>query len=163
MLQVKSMPRSNRSAGIIAFRHLAGHMEILLIHHGGPFWAKRDAGSRSIPKGLHDDGEDALVAAKREFEEETGFVPFGAFIELGAFEQPSRKIISVWAVENDFNLSAFRSNTFSLNGLRNLAAYKNSPRRIEPSGSVLKKLSTRSRRGKFRSLMLWSNGSNDPH
>jgi predicted NUDIX family NTP pyrophosphohydrolase len=86
----------------------------LLIHPGGPFWAKKDAGRWSIPKGLYQKGEDALVAAKRVFGEATGFVPVGPFIELGAFRQPSRKVISVWAVENDFDLIAFRSNMFSM-------------------------------------------------
>ena len=96
------MLRTNRSAGIIAFRRAAANIELLLIHPGGPFWAKKDAGSWSIPKGLYLDGEDALVAAKREFGEETGFVPVGRFIGLGTFRQPSGKVISVWAVENDF-------------------------------------------------------------
>ena len=108
------MPRTNRSAGIVAFRRAAATIELLLIHPGGPFWAKKDAGSWSIPKGLYQDGEEALAAAKREFAEETGLVPVGPFIELGAFRQPSRKVISVWAVENDFDLVAFRSNMFSM-------------------------------------------------
>jgi predicted NUDIX family NTP pyrophosphohydrolase len=108
------MPRTNQSAGIIAFRRAAANFELLLIHPGGPFWAKKDAGSWSIPKGLHLEGEDALVAAKREFGEETGFVPVGRFIGLGTFRQPSRKVISVWAVENDFDLAAFHSNMFSM-------------------------------------------------
>jgi len=108
------MPRTNRSAGIVAFRRAAATIELLLIHPGGPFWAKKDAGSWSIPKGLYQDGEDALVAAKREFAEETGFVPVGPFIELGAFRQPSGKTISAWAIENDFDVSAFKSNTFSM-------------------------------------------------
>jgi predicted NUDIX family NTP pyrophosphohydrolase len=96
------MPRTNRSAGIIAFRRAAANIELLLIHPGGPFWAKKDAGSWSIPKGLYQDGEEALVAAKREFGEETGFVPVGPFIELGAFRQPSRKVISVWGRRERF-------------------------------------------------------------
>ena len=59
------MPKTNRSAGIVAFRRAAANIELLLIHPGGPFWAKKDAGSWSIPKGLYQDGEEALVAAKR--------------------------------------------------------------------------------------------------
>ena len=78
------MLRTNRSAGIIAFRRAAATIELLLIHPGGPFWANKDAGSWSIPKGLYQDGEEALAAAKREFAEETGLVPVGPFIELGA-------------------------------------------------------------------------------
>jgi predicted NUDIX family NTP pyrophosphohydrolase len=77
--------RSNKSAGILAFRSRHGSLEVLLVHPGGPFWAKKNTGSWSIPKGLYTDGEDALIAAKREFEEETGFKPIGNFIELGAF------------------------------------------------------------------------------
>jgi predicted NUDIX family NTP pyrophosphohydrolase len=87
---------------------------MLLIHPGGPFWAKKDAGSWSIPKGLYIDDEDSLLAAKREFEEETGFKPTGEFLGLGAFKQPSGKTISVWAIENDFEIGAFTSNTFSM-------------------------------------------------
>ena len=106
--------KPRRSAGILAFRLGEGALEVLLIHPGGPFWAKKDAGSWSIPKGLYTDDEDALVAAKREFEEETGLKPVGDFIELGAFRQPSGKTISAWAIENDFDVSAFKSNTFSM-------------------------------------------------
>jgi predicted NUDIX family NTP pyrophosphohydrolase len=91
-----------------------GALEVLLIHPGGPFWAKKDAGSWSIPKGLYAEDEDALVAAKREFEEETGLKPVGDFIELGAFRQLSGKTISAWAIENDFDISALKSNTFSM-------------------------------------------------
>src|SRR3981189_1325279 len=100
------MPKANRSAGIIAFRRAAANIELLLIHPGGPFWAKKDAGSWSIPKGLYSDDEEAFVAAKREFEEETGFKPAGDFIDLGAFKQPSGKIILVWAMESDFDISS---------------------------------------------------------
>src|SRR5260370_30620369 len=107
---IRRPPRSTLFPYTTLFRSI----ELLLIHPGGPFWAKKDTGSWSIPKGLYQDGEDALVAAKREFREETGFVPVGPFIELGAFTQPSRKVISVWAVENDFDLIAFRSNMFSM-------------------------------------------------
>jgi predicted NUDIX family NTP pyrophosphohydrolase len=86
--------KPKRSAGILAFRLVEGALEVLLIHPGGPFWAKKDAGSWSIPKGLYADDEDALVAAKREFEEETGLKPVGDFTALGAFRQPSGKTIS---------------------------------------------------------------------
>jgi predicted NUDIX family NTP pyrophosphohydrolase len=106
--------KPKRSACILAFRLGEGALEVLLIHPGGPLWAKKDAGSWSIPKGLYTEDEDALVAAKREFEEETGLKPVGDFIELGAFRQPSGKTISAWAVENDFDISAFKSNTFSM-------------------------------------------------
>jgi len=106
--------KPKRSAGILAFRLVEGALEALLIHPGGPFWAKKDAGTWSIPKGLYAEDEGALVAAKREFEEETSLKPVGDFIELGAFRQPSGKTISAWAIKNDFDISAFRSNTFSM-------------------------------------------------
>jgi predicted NUDIX family NTP pyrophosphohydrolase len=88
--------------------------EFLLVHPGGPFWAKKDDGAWSIPKGLFDDSENPLTAAKREFEEETGTSPDGQFIELGEFKQPSGKIISAWALEADFDVGTFRSNSFSM-------------------------------------------------
>jgi predicted NUDIX family NTP pyrophosphohydrolase len=106
--------KPKRSAGILAFRLGEGALEVLLIHPGGPFWAKKDAGSWSIPKGLYTDDEEALVAAKREFEEKTGLKPVGEFIEFGALKQPSGKTISAWAIENDFDISAFKSNTISM-------------------------------------------------
>jgi predicted NUDIX family NTP pyrophosphohydrolase len=87
--------------------------ELLLVHPGGPFWAKKDDGVWSIPKGLYDD-EDALAAAKREFEEETGCTPQGDFIALGSFAQPGGKIVSAWAFEGEFDLAAFRSNLFAM-------------------------------------------------
>src|SRR5260370_41803242 len=106
--------KRKRSAGILAFRLVEGALEVLLIHPGGPFWAKKDAGTRSIPKGLYAEDEGALVAAKREFEEETGLKPVGDLIELGAFRQPSGKTISAWAIENGFDISALKSNTLSM-------------------------------------------------
>lgn len=87
---------------------------MLLVHPGGPYWAKRDAGAWSIPKGLFEAGEDPLTAAKREFEEETGCRPEGAFVALGEFRQPSGKTISAFALEGDFDLRFFRSNLFSM-------------------------------------------------
>lgn len=94
------------------FRRPQGKVELLLIHPGGPYWAKKNDGAWSIPKGLVDDDEDALAAAVREFEEETGCVPHGDFIALGRFKQPSGKYIDVWAIESDFDLSQFKSNSF---------------------------------------------------
>jgi predicted NUDIX family NTP pyrophosphohydrolase len=102
-----------RSAGLLMFRR-RGMVEVLLVHPGGPFWAKKDDGAWSIPKGLFEDGEDALAAAKREFEEETGQTPAGALIELGVFRQPSGKLIHAFAIEGEFDLAAFTSNSFSM-------------------------------------------------
>jgi predicted NUDIX family NTP pyrophosphohydrolase len=103
-----------RSAGLLMFRRAGGRAEVLLVHPGGPFWAKKDDGAWSIPKGLFEDGEDALAAAKREFEEETGLLPEGEFIELGEFKQPSGKRISAWAFEGAFDLASFKSNMFTM-------------------------------------------------
>lgn len=96
------------------FRRTHARPEVLLAHPGGPFWAKKDDGAWSIPKGLYEDGEDPVAAARREFEEETGCVPDGEFIALGSFKQPSSKTIVAWAVESDFDLAKFKSNRFSM-------------------------------------------------
>ena len=101
------------SAGILLYRRRAGGVEVMLVHPGGPFWAKKDRGSWSIPKGLVDEGEDHLAAAKREFFEETGAPIDGSFVELGAFKA-SGKTIVVFACEGDFDPSSLKSNTFSM-------------------------------------------------
>jgi predicted NUDIX family NTP pyrophosphohydrolase len=103
-----------RSAGILMFRRRHGTSEVLLVHMGGPFWARKDDGAWSIPKGLYDESEDALAAARREFAEETGGSPEGPFIALGTFRQPSGKQLSVWAAEGEFDLRTFKSNMFTM-------------------------------------------------
>jgi len=103
-----------RSAGLLMFRRRRGIAEVLLVHPGGPFWTKKDDGAWSIPKGLYEEGENPLSAAKREFEEETGQRPVGTFIELGVFKQPSGKHVSAWAFEGEFDLATFQSNTFAM-------------------------------------------------
>jgi predicted NUDIX family NTP pyrophosphohydrolase len=104
-----------KSAGIVMYRSRAGVTEVLLIHPGGPFWARKDAGAWSIPKGVVQSGEDALTAARREFEEETGYEPpVDGFALLGDFRQPSRKIVTAYAVAGDVDLGRFRSNTFTM-------------------------------------------------
>jgi predicted NUDIX family NTP pyrophosphohydrolase len=103
-----------KSAGILMYRRKGGAVEVLLVHPGGPFWAKKDDGAWTIPKGLYAPGEDALAAAKREFEEETGAAVAGEFIPLGEFRQSSAKIVSVWAVEGEFDPATLKSNTFTL-------------------------------------------------
>jgi predicted NUDIX family NTP pyrophosphohydrolase len=105
---------AKRSAGILLYRRSSGGIEVLLVHPGGPFWAKKDEGAWSIPKGLYEAGEDALAAAKREFEEETGFRPEGDFTAVGAFRQSSGKVIEVWAVEGDFDPNQLKSNMFAM-------------------------------------------------
>jgi len=103
-----------RSAGLLLYRLREGALEVFLVHPGGPFWAKKDIGAWSIPKGEIDEGEDPLEAARREFEEETGFRPEGAFRELKPVRQRSGKIVHAWAVEGDCDDAVIRSNTFPL-------------------------------------------------
>ncbi len=102
------------SAGILLFRKTAAGVEVMLVHPGGPFWAKKDAGAWSIPKGLADEGEDLLAAAKREFLEETGAAVDGEFLDLGAHKQPGGKTIFAWAHEGDFDPASLKSNTFAI-------------------------------------------------
>jgi len=106
------MPRI--SAGILMYRLKDERLQVLLVHPGGPFWAKKDEGAWSIPKGLIDQGEDPLEAAKREFEEETGFSVSGRFISIGEVRLGSGKIIKAWAVKGDLDPSGIRSNTFRM-------------------------------------------------
>jgi predicted NUDIX family NTP pyrophosphohydrolase len=89
-------------------------LEVLLVHPGGPYWARKDDGAWGVPKGEHEAGEDALDAARREFEEETGARPSGDFVRLGAFAQSKAKTVEVWAVEGDFDPGQLRSNHFSM-------------------------------------------------
>jgi predicted NUDIX family NTP pyrophosphohydrolase len=103
-----------RSAGILMYRRSGPELQVLLVHPGGPFWAKKDLGAWSIPKGECGDGEELLAAAKREFREELGAEAVGAFLELGSLVQPSRKEIAAWAVEGDFAVEELRSNMFEV-------------------------------------------------
>jgi predicted NUDIX family NTP pyrophosphohydrolase len=102
------------SAGILLFRRRPVGLEVMLVHPGGPFWAKKDEGAWSIPKGLAEAGEDLLAAAKREFLEETGMLIDGAFLDLGAHKQASGKTIVAWACEGEFDPASLKSNTFAL-------------------------------------------------
>jgi len=96
------------------YRGSGAGTEVFLVHPGGPFWAKKDAGAWSIPKGLADPGEDLLGTAKREFHEETGFTAEGDFRPLGAFKQPGGKIVHAWAFEGDCDPSRLVSNLFEM-------------------------------------------------
>lgn len=107
-------PMPKRSAGLLMYRRRNSEIEVLLVHPGGPFWSKKDLGAWSIPKGEHLDGEDQLHAARREFEEETGFPARGDFIELGDLKQPGGKIVAAWAFEGDFDPQQLKSNTFMM-------------------------------------------------
>jgi predicted NUDIX family NTP pyrophosphohydrolase len=102
------------SAGILLYRFVGGRLEVMLVHPGGPYWAHKDDGAWTIPKGLCEAHEAPLEAARREFGEETGFEVDGRFIELGELKQPSGKIIHAWAVEQDVDPAGIVSNTFSL-------------------------------------------------
>lgn len=106
------MPK--HSAGLLLYRRRGGQLQVFLVHPGGPFWAHRETGAWSIPKGECEPSEDALSAAKREFREETGFSIEGEFVELTPLRQPSGKIVHAWAVEADCDASAVKSNTFAL-------------------------------------------------
>ena len=105
---------AKRSAGILFYRGEEGGIEVLLVHPGGPFWAKKDAGVWSIPKGEYDEGEEPLACAVREFTEELGAVPSGPFLELGEFRQPSRKAVRAWAARGEFDPADIKSGTFEI-------------------------------------------------
>jgi predicted NUDIX family NTP pyrophosphohydrolase len=103
------------SAGLVLYRVRGGTVEVMLVHMGGPFWERKDAGAWSIPKGQYDRSEEPLDAARREFAEETGMIaPAREPIDLGTVKQPSGKLIRAFAVEGDADASAIRSNSFEL-------------------------------------------------
>lgn len=104
-----------QSAGILAYRRSGDLIEVLIAHPGGPFWAKRDEGVWSIPKGEVDEGEDYLLAARREFSEELGVAsPDGPYLELGVIIQKAGKEVLAWAVEADVDPNEVLSNTFTI-------------------------------------------------
>jgi len=105
---------SKKSAGLLLFRDVSGTVEVLLVHPGGPFWAKKDEGAWSIPKGEFSDDEDPFHAALREFEEEMGGAVTGDFVALQPRRQAGGKIVHTWAVKSDFDPARLRSNTFSM-------------------------------------------------
>src|SRR5512143_3828554 len=102
------------SAGLLLYRKRGRSLQIFLVHPGGPLWSNKDAGVWSIPKGLVDQGENTLEAAKREFQEETGFTASGQFIPLRPVKIKSGKVIQAWAIENDCDPGLIKSNTFSM-------------------------------------------------
>ena len=107
------MRRREISAGILAFRRKPA-LEVLLAHPGGPFWAKKDDGAWTIPKGLVESGDDLLSAARREFSEETNLVIDGEVFALSPVNQKSGKVVHAFACEADFKLDIFASNTFEI-------------------------------------------------
>ena len=107
------MRRREISAGILAFRRKPA-LEVLLAHPGGPYWAKKDDGVWTIPKGLVERGDDLVTTARREFTEETNLTADGALIALAPVNQKSGKLVHAFAVEADFELATFVSNTFEI-------------------------------------------------
>ncbi|NIV71373.1 MAG: NUDIX domain-containing protein [Calditrichae bacterium] len=106
------MPK--QSAGILMYRYRNDEIQVFLVHPGGPFWAKKDDGAWSIPKGEYSADEDALETAKREFEEETGFTLQGKFQELPEIKQKGGKLVKAWVVKGDCDPQKIRSNTFKM-------------------------------------------------
>jgi predicted NUDIX family NTP pyrophosphohydrolase len=102
------------SAGVLVYRHGAGGLEVLLVHPGGPFWAYRDLGAWSIPKGEADVAEPLLDAARRELREETGCTVSGEFTALSPLRQKGGKVVHAWAVRGDWDPARLRSSTFSM-------------------------------------------------
>lgn len=105
---------AKQSAGILLYRIKDNKLQVFLVHPGGPFWKNKDEGAWSIPKGEFNEDEDALIAAKREFQEETGQAISGNFIPLKPVKQKSGKTVQAWAVKGDINESKIISNTFML-------------------------------------------------
>lgn len=105
---------SKKSAGLLLYRRHNSTLEVFLVHPGGPFWAKKDDGAWSIPKGEIAEDEDPLEAAKREFYEETGVQIDGDFIALTPVKQAGGKMVYAWAIEADCDAEAIKSNTFSI-------------------------------------------------
>ena len=110
----KPAPRRNTSAGLVLFRRGDRGLEIFLAHPGGPLWKSRDVGAWTIPKGLIDEGEDPLAAARREFREETGIDASGPFLPLGTIRQKAGKVVHGWAWEGDADASGTTSNSAKL-------------------------------------------------
>jgi predicted NUDIX family NTP pyrophosphohydrolase len=103
------------SAGVLVYRTRDRVVEVLIAHPGGPFWARKDDGAWSIPKGEYADGDDPWSAAQREFGEELGLpVPAGPRVDFGPLKQPSGKVVTAFAVRGDLDVTDARSNTFEL-------------------------------------------------
>jgi predicted NUDIX family NTP pyrophosphohydrolase len=105
--------RPEISAGLLVFRRGSG-LEVLLAHPGGPFWAKKDDGAWTIPKGIVEPGADLIATAQREFTEETNLIAAGDFLPLSPVKQRSGKVVHAWAFEADLDLAGFASNTFDM-------------------------------------------------
>ncbi len=113
-MRVYASVMAKTSAGLVMYRIRSHQLEVLLVHPGGPFWANKDAGAWFVPKGEVRPGEDEFVAARREFQEETGLEPGAGFVELGMVKHRSGKIVRAWAFEGDCDPADLRSNTFTM-------------------------------------------------
>jgi len=111
---VTGVTLGKRSAGIVLYRRTPRGLEVLLVHPGGPFWARKDEGAWSIPKGEFEDGDDPLAAARREFEEEVGMPAEGEFLPLSPIRQRGGKVVEAWGLEGDFDPANLESNTFTM-------------------------------------------------
>jgi predicted NUDIX family NTP pyrophosphohydrolase len=118
-----------RSAGLLIFRRIADGVEVLLVHPGGPFWAKKDEGAWSIPKGLVEPGEEELFAAIRETREELGVDIEGHLAPLGEYRQPGRKTVIAWCIEADpiLDVDEVQSSTFTIEWPPKSGLFKNFP------------------------------------
>lgn len=103
-----------RSAGLLMYRLTPEGPQVLLAHPGGPYWARKDDGAWTLPKGEHNEGEEALAAAVREFTEETSLVPSGPYLPLGELRLKSGKRIQAWAFQGDWDPAQLRSNSFEM-------------------------------------------------
>ena len=115
------------SAGLLLYRIRDRRLELFLAHPGGPFWAGKDDGVWSLPKGLIETGEDPLAAARREFAEETGYAVDGEFTPLGELKQKGNKIVHAWAVEGEIDAAAIKSNTFAVQWPPNSGQWRHFP------------------------------------
>jgi predicted NUDIX family NTP pyrophosphohydrolase len=107
------MPKT--SAGLLLYRRVDGELEVLLVHPGGPYWARKDVGAWSVPKGEYEPGEDPLEVARREFEEELGSAPpDGSPQPLGEVTQAGGKVVTAWGQEGDLDVTGVRSNPFEM-------------------------------------------------
>lgn len=105
---------AEHSGGILAYKYVDKKLKVMLAHPGGPFWAKKDEAAWSIPKGLQEPNETILMTAKREFQEETGYKIQNDLLELGTIKQPSKKLITIYAVEMEIDVDKVKSNLFEM-------------------------------------------------
>ena len=131
------------SAGLLLFRRRGG-LEVLLAHPGGPYWQNKNEGAWTVPKGEIEAGEDEFAAARREFAEETGYLPQGGVLSLGSARQPGGKLVHVWALADDWDPAQLRSNTFSMEWPPKSGRSQVFPRSIGPAGLLSTRLA-----GKF--------------